>query len=194
MQTVRPKSQASEVISAGLAAGFALGFIGWVWDDLEHQRILQLGVAWAHLLMTFGLFVALAGMVVALGRSVGRLPAYLAFLAGFGLSFVHPLAGRAVWLGLALGVAWLAVRAGSRGFGLAGLGLAVVIIGGIVDVFWHRANPGVVETNLLLLPGHAVELAGWGLGLAGSVLAWQRSGGSSEEDRQITSWVPGQNE
>lgn len=176
MQTARPKFQASEVITSGLAAGFALGFIGWVWDDLEHQRILQLGVAWAHLLMTIGLFIALAGVTVALGRSAGRLPAYLAFVAGFGLSFVHPLAGRAVWLGLALGAAWLAARSGRWGFGLAGLGLAVVMAGSIVDIFWHQANPGVVETNMLLLPGHAIELAGWGLGLVGSILAWHQTG------------------
>jgi len=175
MQTARPKFQASEVIGLGLTAGFALGFIGWVWDDLEHQRVLQFGAAWAHLLMTLGLFVALAGVVVALGRLTGRLPAYLAFGAGFGLSFVHPLAGRAVWLGLALGAAWLAARAGNRGFGLGCLGLGVVIIGGVVDMFWHQANPGVVETNMLLLPGHAIELAGWGLGLVGSALAWAQS-------------------
>ncbi len=181
MQTVHPKFKASDVLSAGLAVGFALGFIGWVWDDLEHLRILQLGVAWAHLLMTIGLFVALAGVAVAMGRSAGRLPAYLAFAAGFGLSFVYPLAGRAVWLGLALGAAWLAVRAGSRGFGLGCLGLGVVLIGGIIDMFWHQANPGAVETNMLLLPGHAVELAGWGLGLVGSIFAWHRAAGTETE-------------
>lgn len=181
MQSARPRFQASEVISAGLVVGFALGFIGWVWDDLEHQRLLQLGVAWAHLLMTLGLFVALAGATVALGRSAGRLPAYLIFAAGFGLGFVHPLAGRVVWLGLALGVAWLAAQGGRWGFGVAGLGLAVVIAGGIVDMFWHRANPAAVETNMLLLPGHVVELAGWGLGLVGSVLAWHQTGQSTSD-------------
>jgi len=68
------------------------------------------------------------------------------------------------------------LRSGNRQFALACLGPAVVLVGGIVDIFWHQANPGAVEANMLLLPGHAIELAGWTLGLVGSLIAWARSG------------------
>lgn len=176
MQSARRQFAPTEVISFGLAVGSALGLTGWVWDDLEHMRLVEIGVAWAHLLMTIGLFVTLAGLVVALGRSAGRLPAYLAFGAGFGLAFVHLLAGRMVWLVLALAAVRLGLRSGNRQFALACLGPAVVLVGAVVDMFWHQANPGVVEANMLLLPGHAIELAGWTLGLVGSILAWTRAG------------------
>ncbi|MER3398981.1 MAG: hypothetical protein C4315_02430 [Chloroflexota bacterium] len=176
MQSARRQFAPTEVISFGLAVGSGLGLTGWIWDDLEHMRLVEIGVAWAHLLMTIGLFVALAGLVVVLSRSAGRPLTYLGFGVGFALAFVHPLAGRALWLILPLAGVWLALRSGNRQFALACLGPAVVLVGGIVDIFWHQANPGAVEANMLLLPGHAIELAGWTLGLVGSLIAWARSG------------------
>jgi len=87
MQSARRQFAPTEVISFGLAVGSGLGLTGWIWDDLEHMRLVEIGVAWAHLLMTIGLFVALAGLVVVLSRSAGRPLTYL----GFGLGLPLPL-------------------------------------------------------------------------------------------------------
>jgi hypothetical protein len=48
------------------------------------------------------------------------------------------------------------------------VGVAGVALGGqVVDAFWHQAHPGAEASNMLLLSGHLVQLAGRfaGLGL-----------------------------
>lgn len=76
-----------------------------------------------------------------------------------------------IWV---LAILWLSIRRGwLRGAGGAGLGIAVVLIGLAIDLGWHRANPTANEMamNMILLPGHQVELVGFLLGLLASVVA-----------------------
>ncbi len=84
-----------------------------------------------------------------------------------------------IWV---LAILWLCVRRGwIRGAGGAGLGIAVVLIGLAIDLGWHRANPAANEMamNVILLPGHQVELVGFVLGLLASLVAVVRPAASS---------------
>jgi len=106
--------------------GYALGLLGWWWDDLEHLGTLELGVgaAPAHLLMYASALFVLTALAP---RERGG---------------------------------WLALR---------GLGVLLVLAGIIVDVTWHAAvTAGGSEAgaNMLLMPGHTIQLAGWIVGLA----------------------------
>jgi len=97
---------------------YALGLLGWLWDDLEHLRIIDFGV--------------------------GAAPAhYLMYTSG--LLIIALLVGR---------------RARSLRVVL-GSGVLVILAGVIVDLVWHGVE-GVSEegANMLLMPGHTIQLAG----------------------------------
>lgn len=118
-----------------LFVAYAAGFVGWVWDWLEHLGGGE--SVGGHLLMYAGLVVVLAVSVV-----------------------------------------WVVVDRGALRAVAAGLsGLLVAIVGVVVDMIWHQANPGAEEANMLLMPGHLIEVVGWMVGLAviGALLLRSRS-------------------
>ncbi len=43
-------------------------------------------------------------------------------------------------------------------------GGVVLFLGVLVDQWWHTMYPGVGGNNLLILPGHLIELGGWLIG------------------------------
>ena len=49
-----------------LPAGYIIGLAGTVWDDLEHRGTLNIGPAYAHLLIYLGFAFVLVGLVIAL--------------------------------------------------------------------------------------------------------------------------------
>ncbi len=161
----------------------------------------------AHTLLYLGALLAVLTLVLALNATLSR--GGRVWLWSTGAGCVLLLAGppllmmgagiRAAWLigymgatGMVAGVVplliwvlailWLSIRRGSlRGAGGAGLGIAVVLIGLAIDLGWHRANPTANEMamNMILLPGHQVELAGFVLGVLASVVAVVSLSGSS---------------
>lgn len=55
-----------------LAAGYALGLAGAIWDDLEHADITGLGVGLAHLLIYLGIIVVLVTVILLLRSGAAR--------------------------------------------------------------------------------------------------------------------------
>lgn len=174
-----------------------MGLAGWVWDDLEHLRIIQLGLgmAPAHYLMYLSGVVVLVALVPPWQRALGYLLASVWLAAGVVLTLGAVLViqgapevratlvvlGSIVLLAIPLRAAWVHTQTGRLDIwpAVAAAGVAVVLVGQIVDVFWHIANPGASEMNInmLLLPGHQIQLAGWLVGLvgAGGVLLQRRA-------------------
>ncbi len=168
------------VVAVGLVVGYALGLAGWVWDDLEHIGWLQLGDAAAHRLMILGIVLVLGALALAVARAAGRLPAYGCLAVGLALLFVHPVAGPIALLSLPAGAAWVQAQSGRRSLWpiVAAAGIALVLAGMAVDWLWHNAYPHAQERNMLLLPGHQIELAGWLVGFLGaSVALWHPHAG-----------------
>lgn len=174
------------LIPLSLVVGYALGFTGWVWDWLAHLGAVE-GMALAHLLMSCSSVLVLAPLVQWFRGGMGYLAAYGWLVVGLVLTLGPILAmegtapevrrllaaaGGLTLLPIPLRAAWLRVQAGKPGLwpGVAAAGISVVLSGVIVDMFWHNANPGVEEMNLnmLLLPGHQIQLVGWVVGLVGA--------------------------
>ena len=44
-------------------------------------------------------------------------------------------------------------------------GGAILLLGIVVDGWWHGAHPGAAEMNVLVLPGHQLELIGLLIGV-----------------------------
>ena len=117
-------------------------------------------------------------LMMAAGVRAGWLMGYM---SGTGMvPSVLPLLAWTFWVG------WLLVRqVGLRRAATAGLGIAVVLLGLGVDLAWHRANPAAndMAMNMLLLPGHQIQLVGFLVGLLGSlsaiVIGNRRSGGTT---------------
>lgn len=95
-------------VSIALMVGYTLGSLGWVWDNLEHLRRVQLGLGAgpAHLLMGIATWLVLAALALAVRRQVGRPLAYGCLFAGLLVSFVHPQAGTLILLPLPLMTVW----------------------------------------------------------------------------------------
>jgi hypothetical protein len=117
-------------------------------------------------------------LMMAAGVRAGWLMGYMS--ATGMVPSVLPLLAWTFWVG------WLLVRqVGLRGAATAGLGIAVVLLGHGVDLAWHRANPATndMAMNMLLLPGHQIQLVGFAVGLLGSLSAIvtgnRRSGGTA---------------
>lgn len=62
-----------------------------------------------------------------------------------------------------------------------GAGVLVVLFGVVVDALWHRNHGEAMQTerNMLAVPGHAIELAGWVLGCLLLVALLSRAKGSA---------------
>lgn len=157
-----------------LVAGYALGLIGWTWDTLEHLRSVQLGFgpAPAHYLSALGIVLVLAVLVPLRSRVVRHLPVYVWLAIGATvLFFVQPVAGSIMLLALLLRASRPRTRQTSYVlYAVASAGVALVLTGSAIDWFWHTANPVVNEetANMLLMPGHQVQLLGWSIGLVGT--------------------------
>lgn len=54
-------------------------------------------------------------------------------------------------------------------------GFVLLVAGFVVDFVWHGMYPDASETNMLLLPGHAVQHVGLAIGLVGAAtVQWQQ--------------------
>lgn len=158
---------------------YGLGLLGWTWDWLEHLGVTQLGEKPAHLVM-YSSGVVVVALALAPQRGLARyFLAYGWLLAGVGLLMgVNPLLGVLVLLPLPLYAAWVRAKSSLGGWaGLAAGGVAVVLPGVGLDWLWHQANPSVLHMgfNTLYQPGHALQLAGWLLGLLASAVALARA-------------------
>lgn len=163
-----------------LVVSYALGLAGWGWDWLEHLGSIQLGLGTgpAHTLMYFGAILVLMALVLAWLPPTEYRLAYIWLIGGVILAFIQPLIGSLALLALPVRAAWVRLRDGSLDLwsALVLAGMVLVLSGIAVDWFWHTANPGTTEEsmNMLLLPGHLLQLAGWFVGVVGaSVMLWQ---------------------
>ncbi len=163
-----------------LGTGYALGLVGWGWDWLEHLGTLRLGfgAAPAHYLMYLGAILVLMMLILAWLPTTEYRLAYIWLMGSVILAFIQPLIGSLALLALPIRAVWVRWRDGSLDLwsALALAGIVLVLSGIAVDWFWHTANPGVTEEsmNMLLLPGHQLQLAGWLVGAVGaSVMLWQ---------------------
>jgi hypothetical protein len=63
----------------------------------------------------------------------------------------------------------------------------LIVLGGVmVDMIWHAANPDSRESNMLLLPGHAIQLIGWVVGLGACIRVFLRTISSNGMVRMIS--------
>lgn len=121
---------------------------------------------------------------------------YLRHLGGSYSTVAHAL----IYAGLVLTavavvlllVIWVRSRGGWRNAWavVAAAGWTLTIIGVIVDGAWHQANPGADEANMMLLPGHQIQLIGWlgGLVGAGALLTWAFLGTRDGQGRSVRMW------
>jgi hypothetical protein len=164
---------------------YGLGLLGWTWDWLEHLGVSQFGEKPAHLVMYLSGVVVVA---LSLAPQRGPLRYFLAYgwlLAGVGLLMgVNPLLGAFVLLPLPLYAAWVRAKSSLGGWaGLAAGGVTLVLLGVGIDWLWHQANPSVLHMgfNTLFQPGHALQLAGWLLGLCASAVTLARASAGTLE-------------
>lgn len=164
---VSPKFQ-----DTALVVGYALGLCGWVWDYLEHEDILRLGEAPAHTVLELSTVIVLAALLPVGSRATKYLLLY--GLLGLLLYIAMPVAGALALLGVPLVSVWEHRRKGrwDAWFAVAAGGIALMLVGFTIDVFWHAAHPGITEAqeNMILLPGHQIILTGWIMGLGGAIL------------------------
>lgn len=57
----------------------------------------------------------------------------------------------------------------NKGFAASAAGFTVFLIGFVVDLVWHANASGSEKgENMLYLPGHAIQLVGWAVGVMGA--------------------------
>lgn len=171
----------SKFQATALVVGYALGLFGWVWDYLEHEEVLRFGEGPAHLVLELSTLIVLAALIPLGSRATRYVLLYT--LLALVLYMTQPVAGAVALLGVPLVSVWEHRQDGrwDARFTLAAGGIALMLVGFTIDVFWHAANPGITEAeeNMILLPGHQIILTGWILGLAGAILN-RRKGGATE--------------
>jgi len=130
----------------------------------------------SYMLLTMAALVVLGPMVLMdlYSRSTVAATLMQAYMRSLrttgGIPFALPLLAMALW------AAWLWLRAGAfEGWRVAvAAGLAVLVVGVLVDVYWHPAHPMATDIgaymNTMTLPGHQLQLVGFALGCVGAVL------------------------
>ncbi|HEY7416433.1 MAG TPA: hypothetical protein VH593_14665 [Ktedonobacteraceae bacterium] len=192
--SVQPKgNMRPNVAFAVLALGYVLGMLGWMWDWQGHLRGIEFIPA--HLLMILSAILTLIVIIrwaPPWSRSRSYLLSYVWLIVGVGFVFgsilfaqpaVFPIGG-VILLVLPLYVAWTQMR--DRHLKLWNIfateGVAVVLVGYIVDSFWHMLHANARDFNIMLLPGHQIELLGWVVGLLGAaiMLLYSRTRGTRQ--------------
>ena len=175
------KKQDGLILATGLlVVSYTAGSSGWLWDWQAHLSATDPTIA--HLMMngsSIVILVVLASLAPVYSGRNGSLLTYSGLVMGLALLIVSSMKdqligvviGSLLLLLLLLRSAWLEWRNDRRAV-LAVAGIAVVLVGIVVDAFWHEAYPepmgGEAGANMLLLPGHLMMLVGWVLGLVGA--------------------------
>lgn len=96
------------------------------------------------------------------------------FLAGLVLSYVHPVLGTVVLLVLPLMALRFSLPRGQRTLWsvVTATGLAVVLVGGPWTGLGTGRIRALAKEICSCCPGHAIQLAGWLLGLVGAGIAF----------------------
>lgn len=198
-----------------LAIGYAVGVAGTLWDWREH--LLGPGTQPPHLVIDLGgLLVlgvlAISGKIDYRSRSFTVLYALLILVAliAFGpfvlmmaaprsslmASLMQSMMSRGAllaYLPLVLLAAWSAWRWLSLGRlnwwrMAAALGIVVVAIATVWDLYWHQTHPMEIRASMAALPPHQAVLAGFLIGLVGAAYGslverrpTQASGGTIEK-------------
>ena len=178
-----------------LAFGYAVGVIGTLWDWREH--LLGPGTQPPHLVIDLGgLLVigvlAFSGKIDYRSRSFTVLYALLVVVALVALgpfalmmaaprsplmaSLMQSMASRAALLAylplvlLATWSAWQWLSAGRVTWAsvASGLGIVVVALATVWDLYWHQTHPMEIRASMASLPPHQAILAGFLVGLAGA--------------------------
>lgn len=190
-----------------LALAYALGVAGTVWDWREH--LLGPGTQTPHLVIDLGgllviSVLAFSGKIDLRSRTFITLYVLLVLvvLIAFGPFVVMMAAPRSslmaslmhsmmssgallVYLPLVLLASWSAWRWLSQGpFSwwrlTAALGIVVVAIATVWDLYWHQTHPMELRASMAALPPHQLILAGFLIGLIGAgygaVVAINRTG------------------
>lgn len=195
MSLTRPRVRQPTDIEL-LALAYGLGVVGTAWDWYEH--LIGPGTQPPHVLIDLGGLLVLgvlafSGKIDPRSRSFTILYVLLVLVALIGLGpFVLMMAaprsqlmaslmrgmmsGGAllVYVPLVLLAIWSAWRwlslAAIRWWRLAAaLGIVVVAVGTVWDLYWHQTHPMEVGTSMATLPPHQMIFAGFVIGLMGSV-------------------------
>lgn len=161
-----------------LVVSYSAGLSGWLWDWQAHLSAADTTIA--HLVMngsSIVILVVLASLAPVFAGREGYLLTYSGLLIGLALLIVSSMRDQpiGVVIGslLLLRSAWLEWRNNRRAV-LAVAGIAIILVGIVVDAFWHEAFPepvgGEAGPNMLLQPGHLMTLVGWVLGFVGAVV------------------------
>ncbi len=175
-----------------LSVAYALGVVGTIWD--WHEHLIGPGTQPPHVVIDFGGLLVL-GVLAFSGKTDFRSRSFLALyvllvvvaLSGFGpfvlmmaaprsalmASLMRSMMSRGAllaYLPLVLLAAWSAWRwlsldRVSWWRGAAALGIVVVAIGTVWDLYWHQTHPMEVGTSMAALPPHQMIFAGFVIGL-----------------------------
>ena len=178
-----------------LALGYALGVAGTLWDWREH--LLGPGTQPPHLLIDLGGLLVLAVLAFS-GRMDFRSRSFLALyillvlvvlvsLGPFVLMMAAPrsslmaslmssmMSSRAllayaplVLLAIWSAWHWLSQTRVNWWRLAAALGIVVVAVATVWDLYWHQTHPMEVGASMAVLPPHQAILAGFLIGLAGA--------------------------
>ena len=166
-------NQAAHLVinAGGLLAIGVLAFTGWA--KIGRTAIMGVYVLIAAVaLITFGPFVF---MMTA--RHTLLMASFMQFaMTGAALSLFLPVTVLSSWAALH----WLRLAPLSAWRIAAGLGVVVVAVASVWDLFWHQTHPLEMgaSMNMMRLPPHQLILAGFALGaigaLAGTLLTGRR--------------------
>ncbi len=178
-----------------LVFGYALGFLGTVWDWWEH--LVGPGTQPPHLVIDTGGFVVLgtlafASKVQLRGRSFAALGllliiATLIAVGPFALMMLAPTSSLMASLMqammssgallayiplvvLASWAAWQWLSHGTTSVSriAAAVGIVVVALATVWDLYWHQTNPMELQTSMAALPPHQAIFVGFVIGLIGA--------------------------
>jgi len=178
-----------------LAVAYGLGVAGTIWD--WHQHMIGPGTQPPHVVIDLGGLLVL-GVLASSGKVDFRSPSFTALylllvlvaligLGPFVLMMAAPrsslmttlmrsmmssgallaylplvlLAGWAAWRWLSLArLSWWRLA--------AALGIVVVAVGTVWDLYWHQTHPMEMGMSMATLPPHQMIFAGFVIGLVGS--------------------------
>ena len=183
-----------------LLGAYSLGVAGTLWDWREHY--LGFSVQAPHLVIDIGGLVAIGVLAFSDWRRLGNssfvviytllVLVMLAALGPYLLMMTAPhsqlMAFFMRWemtrgallielpiVVLAAWAAWRWLRMGPMNAGrmAAAIGVVVVAVGSVWDLYWHQTHPMELgaSMNMMTLPPHQLILAGFVLGLFGSAAA-----------------------
>ena len=182
-----------------LLAAYCLGVAGTLWDWREHSigtslqaphlvidvgGLLAIGVLafsdWSRLSNSaFVVIYALLALVVliALGPFLLRMAAPRSQLMASLMRWVMTRGALLIELPIVLLAAWAAWRwlrlAPLNAWRIAAaIGVVVVVVGSVWDLYWHQTHPLEMgaATNMMTLPPHQLILGGFVLGVIGSAV------------------------